>query len=160
MEHPFYPESLMFEATGSSSGGKHSFLDYRLAHDAPDLRKALFEIDLGTGRTHQIRVQLSDAGFPVVGDQLYNPQAVRKLWETLGEAKHQTALQRWAEADENDDVPAPGAVATWGGKDEVGMALQAYSLTLPHPLDPRGEPISAQLPMPEAWQTCLGLKNV
>lgn len=32
---------------------------------------ALVEIVLDTGRTHQIRVQLSEAGFPVLGDRLY-----------------------------------------------------------------------------------------
>jgi len=32
---------------------------------------ALLEIDLLTGRTHQIRVHLSEAGTPLVGDELY-----------------------------------------------------------------------------------------
>jgi 23S rRNA pseudouridine1911/1915/1917 synthase len=32
---------------------------------------ALLEVNLDTGRTHQIRVQLSEAGFPVLGDPRY-----------------------------------------------------------------------------------------
>ncbi len=32
---------------------------------------ALLEVVLDTGRTHQIRVQLAEAGFPVVGDAVY-----------------------------------------------------------------------------------------
>lgn len=32
---------------------------------------ALLEVDLFTGRTHQIRVQLAEAGFPVLGDAVY-----------------------------------------------------------------------------------------
>lgn len=32
---------------------------------------ALLEIDLDTGRTHQIRVQLAETGFPVLGDRLH-----------------------------------------------------------------------------------------
>ena len=32
---------------------------------------ALLEVDIFTGRTHQIRVHLSHAGFPVAGDELY-----------------------------------------------------------------------------------------
>lgn len=32
---------------------------------------ALVEISLETGRTHQIRVQFSEAGFPVIGDAVY-----------------------------------------------------------------------------------------
>ncbi|MFP2931681.1 RluA family pseudouridine synthase [Pyxidicoccus sp. 3LG] len=38
---------------------------------------ALLEVDLDTGRTHQIRVQLSEAGFPVLGDSLYGTDAAR-----------------------------------------------------------------------------------
>jgi 23S rRNA pseudouridine1911/1915/1917 synthase len=32
---------------------------------------ALLEIDIETGRTHQIRVHLTDLGYPVVGDRIY-----------------------------------------------------------------------------------------
>src|SRR6185295_9773874 len=32
---------------------------------------SLVRVSIATGRTHQIRVHLSDAGFPVVGDELY-----------------------------------------------------------------------------------------
>jgi 23S rRNA pseudouridine1911/1915/1917 synthase len=32
---------------------------------------SLLRLQIGTGRTHQIRVHLSEAGFPVVGDALY-----------------------------------------------------------------------------------------
>ncbi len=37
----------------------------------------LLEIALDTGRTHQIRVQLCEAGFPVLGDAVYGPQPTR-----------------------------------------------------------------------------------
>ena len=36
-------------------------------------RLALLEVQLITGRSHQIRAQLSDAGFPIVGDRKYGP---------------------------------------------------------------------------------------
>ena len=36
---------------------------------------SLLDVDLQTGRPHQIRVQLSHAGFPIHGDQRYNPAA-------------------------------------------------------------------------------------
>lgn len=39
---------------------------------------ALLEVDLDTGRTHQIRVQLSEAGFPVLGDTIYGTEAARE----------------------------------------------------------------------------------
>jgi 23S rRNA pseudouridine1911/1915/1917 synthase len=38
----------------------------------------LLEVRLETGRTHQIRVQLSEAGHPVLGDALYGPREARE----------------------------------------------------------------------------------
>ena len=38
---------------------------------------ALLEIALDTGRTHQIRAQLADAGFPLVGDWLYGTREAK-----------------------------------------------------------------------------------
>ncbi|WP_224364495.1 RluA family pseudouridine synthase [Hyalangium versicolor] len=37
----------------------------------------LLEVKLETGRTHQIRVQLSEAGYPVLGDAIYGPAETR-----------------------------------------------------------------------------------
>lgn len=37
--------------------------------------RALLDVSLKTGRPHQIRVQLSHAGYPIIGDQRYNPAA-------------------------------------------------------------------------------------
>lgn len=37
----------------------------------------LLEVKLETGRTHQIRVQLSEVGLPVLGDAIYGPAEVR-----------------------------------------------------------------------------------
>ncbi len=42
----------------------------RLAYDAQHDR-SLLEVDIATGRKHQIRRHLAGAGFPVVGDRLY-----------------------------------------------------------------------------------------
>ncbi len=36
------------------------------------------EVKLETGRTHQIRVQMSEAGFPVLGDSVYGPEETRQ----------------------------------------------------------------------------------
>lgn len=40
---------------------------------------ALVEVSLDTGRTHQIRVQLSEAGFPVLGDERYGGHPLDRL---------------------------------------------------------------------------------
>lgn len=39
---------------------------------------SLLEVDLDTGRTHQIRVQLQDAGYPVLGDPVYGTKETRE----------------------------------------------------------------------------------
>ncbi|MDO4493774.1 MAG: RluA family pseudouridine synthase [Clostridia bacterium] len=41
---------------------------------------ALIEIDLETGRTHQIRVQTAHAGFPVLGDDKYGDRPLNKKY--------------------------------------------------------------------------------
>ncbi len=58
---------------GSQENGKLAVLDYRLLQQKDDL--CLLKVDLQTGRSHQIRVQLSHDGLPIWGDQRYNPAA-------------------------------------------------------------------------------------
>jgi 23S rRNA pseudouridine1911/1915/1917 synthase len=61
-------------------GAKLSTLDYRVV--ARDAGRSLLEIALRTGRSHQIRVQLSSRGWPILGDLKYrgpqsqNPRAI------------------------------------------------------------------------------------
>ena len=40
----------------------------------------LVEVEIETGRTHQIRVQLQDAGHPLIGDPKYGIAAVNKAF--------------------------------------------------------------------------------
>ncbi|MHA2647873.1 MAG: pseudouridine synthase, partial [bacterium JZ-2024 1] len=40
-------------------------------HSYPSVNLSLLELRLETGRTHQIRVHLSAAGYPVLGDPVY-----------------------------------------------------------------------------------------
>lgn len=49
--------------------GKHAVLHYRVLQRWD--RETLLEITLETGRTHQIRVQASSRGLPVLGDEQY-----------------------------------------------------------------------------------------
>ncbi|NIM19704.1 MAG: RNA pseudouridine synthase [Candidatus Latescibacteria bacterium] len=56
-------------AKGSSAGAKPAILCYRLLSTRKGL--SLVEVRPSTGRHHQIRVQLSDAGYPIVGDVKY-----------------------------------------------------------------------------------------
>ena len=51
---------------------KYSKLEYRVI--GYDDNKTIVKINLITGRHHQIRVQFSNIGYPLVGDQLYGKQ--------------------------------------------------------------------------------------
>jgi len=60
----------------SAGLGRAARTVYRVArrgHAPGGAPTTLVELDLETGRTHQIRVHLSDAGHPVCGDRLYGP---------------------------------------------------------------------------------------
>ena len=54
--------------------GKESILNYKLLKYKDNL--SLVEIELLTGRSHQIRVQMSHFGYPLYGDQKYNVNAL------------------------------------------------------------------------------------
>lgn len=58
------------------SSPRRAVLSYRTVERLPT--GAALEVDLETGRTHQIRVQLSDVGLPVLADPLYGPREVRE----------------------------------------------------------------------------------
>lgn len=52
-----------------AKGGKEAITHYRVLEQVSGY--TLFEVEILTGRTHQIRVHLSEAGWPIVGDPLY-----------------------------------------------------------------------------------------
>lgn len=51
-------------------GGREAITHFAVRERLPG--STLLDIDLETGRTHQIRVHLAFIGFPIVGDELYN----------------------------------------------------------------------------------------
>lgn len=77
-------------------GGKEALLDYTVLGFAEGL--SLVKVDLLTGRSHQIRVQLAHAGCPLYGDQKYGA-AVNKpgqqiaLWSSLVGFPHPVTRQ-------------------------------------------------------------------
>jgi 23S rRNA pseudouridine1911/1915/1917 synthase len=55
--------------SGKARHGKHAVTRWRVKERYG--RIAMLELRLETGRTHQIRVHLTEAGFPLLGDPLY-----------------------------------------------------------------------------------------
>jgi len=67
--------ALTVYSTSDASKGKLSHTAYRTLKEAKGF--SLLEIDLLTGRKHQIRVHLSEKGHPVVGDKKYGKKGDR-----------------------------------------------------------------------------------
>jgi 23S rRNA (cytosine1962-C5)-methyltransferase len=79
--------------------------------------RALLELTLETGRTHQARVQLAHAGAPIAGDPLYGgPRAPRLMLHarTLGLALPSSGRKRTFEAE------LPGSFARWLERGDPG----------------------------------------
>ncbi|UUZ94492.1 RluA family pseudouridine synthase [Paenibacillus sp. P25] len=77
-------------------GAKEAVLDYRVLGSQDGL--SLVRIELHTGRPHQIRVQFSAIGCPLVGDQRYGgthaqPGQQIALWSTQLQFEHPTTKE-------------------------------------------------------------------
>ena len=109
-------------------GGRPAKTGYRTL--AAQAGLALVELDLATGRTHQIRVHMKHIGHPLVGDPVY------------GEARWK-GLPRPVQATLRD-FPRP--------------ALHAWKLRFPHPAT--GEKVSFEAEVPEdlreLWEKVAG----
>ncbi len=73
-------------------GAKTAVTDYKLIKSAGGL--SLVECTLHTGRTHQIRAQMSHAGWPLLGDGKYGSERKNKTFgETEGQALYSYCLR-------------------------------------------------------------------
>ena len=98
-------------------GGRPATTGYRVLESAAGI--SLLQIELATGRTHQIRVHLKDLGHPLVGDPTYG----EARWKGLPKSVKKPL----------SDFPRP--------------ALHAWQLAFEHPQSERR--ISFEAPVPE-----------
>jgi RluA family pseudouridine synthase len=100
--------------TDDRAKGREATTAYRVLKRTHNL--ALLEVDLVTGRKHQIRVHFADAGNPVIGDERYGPE---------DPSQPQLALHAWKISFDHPaaggrisiEAPVPGffrgLVGTW-----------------------------------------------
>jgi 23S rRNA pseudouridine1911/1915/1917 synthase len=91
-------------------GAKQAVLEYRVQEQQKDL--ALLEVNLMTGRPHQIRVQLSHAGMPIYGDQKYGSH-VNQPGEQIALWSHRLTFVHPVKKEEMTFVSSPPAEFPW-----------------------------------------------
>lgn len=76
-----HPKNRKKIAEISEEKGKEAITEYRVVENFTFKKEkiSLIEFDIMTGRTHQIRVQISSLGHPILGDDFYNNRASNKL---------------------------------------------------------------------------------
>lgn len=62
----------------NTPGAKKAVLSYEILETSEVTGLSVVQIHLGTGRHHQIRVQMAGVGAPLWGDNKYNPEFVNK----------------------------------------------------------------------------------
>lgn len=70
----------------AEKGAKEVRMDYRPLAD--NGKYTLLEVTLHTGRSHQIRSQLADYGFPVIGDYKYGDASINRQFNQKYGLKH------------------------------------------------------------------------
>lgn len=116
--------------------GKLSVTEFELLNEYHEKNLALYKVTLHTGRTHQIRVHFSDAGFPLHGDPLYNPN-----FFTPHKIDHSS----------EDYFIYRRRFPTFGEENQI-LGLQAYKLSFPNPFIP-GQIIACEIKnTPIEWE--------
>jgi len=105
-------------------GGRASISHVRVIERRADENATLLEVTIPTGRPHQIRIHLSYAGYPLVGDPLYGVGGVPRAGGT----------------DEEFEA-RPG---------DTGYYLHSWKIGFPHPAT--GENVEVICPPPPALQ--------
>ena len=71
--------------------GKNAITNFKGIERFPQDNCTLLEVKIETGRTHQIRVHLSQIGYPVIGDNVYSNG--KNKWGIEGQCLHSKSLK-------------------------------------------------------------------
>ena len=74
-----------------TKNGKEAITHFKVIKRYPNENCTLLEVKIETGRTHQIRVHLSQIGYPVIGDTTYS--SGRNKWGVQGQCLHAKSLE-------------------------------------------------------------------
>jgi 23S rRNA pseudouridine1911/1915/1917 synthase len=122
-----HPRDRVRFTTRHRSATRRARLSYKVKKRFPGA--SLVEVELGTGRTHQIRVQFSEGGYPILGDAVYG--GTRREARMIG---------------------SPAALAS----DQIGrQALHAHVLTFEHPTT--GKSMRFEAPLPEDFRRAVSI---
>lgn len=81
-----------------------------------DGKISLVQIELLTGRTHQIRVHLKDHGTPILGDSIYGSDSANKKYGAQRQLLHAQSLRFKHPITDQDlslEAPLPADMAQW-----------------------------------------------
>lgn len=74
-----------------TKNGKEAITHFKVTKRFPRHNCTLLEVKIETGRTHQIRVHLSQIGYPILGDTTYSNG--KNEWEIEGQCLHAKSLK-------------------------------------------------------------------
>lgn len=74
-----------------TQNGKEAITHFKVVERSPKHNCTVLEVKIETGRTHQIRVHLSQIGYPIIGDSTYSNG--KNEWGIQGQCLHAKSLQ-------------------------------------------------------------------
>lgn len=74
-----------------TQNGKEAITHFKVIERFPKHNCSLLEVKIETGRTHQIRVHLSEIGYPIIGDTTYSNG--KNEWGIKGQCLHAKSLK-------------------------------------------------------------------
>ncbi|HEY8443541.1 MAG TPA: RluA family pseudouridine synthase [Clostridia bacterium] len=84
-------KNQVFVKKSLEPGAKTAITEYRVLYSKKDL--SLVECRLITGRTHQIRAQFADAGWPLLGDGKYGMEKNNRAYGEKGQALYSYKIE-------------------------------------------------------------------